>query len=170
VVFFFVVSILVAGQEIQTLRNYLEVAEKVSRKGLTKWRHTSPQARRTFIHMLSEGRLLRRSIYFQIFHSQKDYAALTAKAIVGTLRQNPASKALVFIDALNEAEQKIIRRHIRASVLVPVIVRGIRREESEVLIRVVDAICGLVRDCYEGDRWSISSVQFLISRKILCAL
>lgn len=60
-----------------------------------------------------------------------------------------------------------LKQQLRPSVNIPTQVRGIRKDENNACIRLVDAICGLVRDAQEGDDWSKKMVQKLKRKAIL---
>lgn len=100
----------------------------------------------------------------------KKYAELTsyvtAKAILKRARQ--PYKATVFVDGfrhktqLQEFTRGLRDLHIRTRKI-----RSVRKEENNAFIRLVDALCGLIRDAEEGDDWSRKVVKKLKRQGIL---
>lgn len=76
----------------------------------------------------------------------------------------------MYVDALKDSDQPKLKRQLRPSVKIPTQVRGVRREENNAFIRLVDAICGLVRDADEGEDWADEMVQRLKRKGILESL
>ncbi len=46
-------------------------------------------------------------------------------------------------------------------------VRGVRKDENNVLIRLADSLCGLVRDAHEQTPWAEDAVRSLKSAGII---
>ncbi len=47
---------------------------------------------------------------------------------------------------------------------------GVKRDENNALIRLADAICGLVRDAQDGNKWAKKELKRLIKKGIADAL
>lgn len=92
---------------------------------------------------------------------------MTATAAADALRQRKGDRAVVYIDGFRKTEVNKFKKQFRPSVKIPVKVSGVRKEENNALIRLADAVCGLVRDAEEGDEWSIKAVRKLKRRRIL---
>ena len=45
-----------------------------------------------------------------------------------------------------------------------------KKDENNAFIRLVDAMCGLIRDAEEGDVWALSIVKKLLTKNILSRL
>jgi hypothetical protein len=45
-------------------------------------------------------------------------------------------------------------------------IRGIKKDENNVFIRLVDSICGLARDAEDGEKWAIEAIDLLKRKKI----
>jgi hypothetical protein len=59
-------------------------------------------------------------------------------------------KVTVLIDALPPKHAIIVSRILHKSGLQVKKVRGVKHDENDALIRLADAVCGFVRNAYEG--------------------
>ncbi len=168
---FFVVSAFITGIEREELLKILEKIEVKSKKGILKWRKTSIKKRHEYITQLITLTDLRKKIFFEIFLDSKKYVALTATAAANALRKYGAKKAVIYVDGLLKPQVPAFQRQIKPSIgRIRVTIRGVRKDENNAFIRLVDAICGLVRDAYEGDSWSKKAVNKLKRKNILIEL
>ena len=166
----FFVSIFITQPERDTLLKRLERIEERSGKQTAKWKKAHPRARRAYVQELAQLKDLEGSLFVADYRDSKDYVAHTADAIARALRHKRGDRAIVYVDALSEAEQPQLKRQLRPSVTIPTQVRGVRREENNAFIRLVDAICGLVRDADEGNDWAQKSVQKFKREGVLVAI
>jgi Protein of unknown function (DUF3800) len=164
---FFAVSVLVTELEREKLVSILESIENKSGKGAVKWHKSKRKQRMAYVEELSGVQGLLNALYVSMYQNSKEYLIHTADAIAKSLRKKRSKRAIVYIDALKDAEQIKLKRQLRPSVKIPTQVRGIRKDENNACIRLVDAICGLVRDAQEGDEWSKKAVQKLKRKGIL---
>lgn len=81
-----------------------------------------------------------------------------------------ALKQLSIIDGFRKTEVTKFKAQLKPSVKIPVKVSGVKKDENNVFIRLVDSICGLVRDAKEGEKWSIEAVRRLKNKDILVEL
>ena len=49
-------------------------------------------------------------------------------------------------------------------------IRGVKRDENNVFIRLVDALCGLVRDAKDNQHWAKEALKKLKNKKIVSEL
>ena len=164
---FFAVSVLITEAEREKLLKEIEVIEEESKKGNAKWKKARPEARKKYIEALTHLDDLHDRIFVATYRDSKEYLVHTADAIARTLRQKRSDRAIIYVDALSDAQQPKLKRQLRPSVNIPTQVRSVRREENNAFIRLVDAICGLVRDADEGKEWAKKMVQKLKRRDIL---
>jgi len=150
---FFLVAIVITGEEREELIKELEKIEAESLKGISKWKKTSPQRRITYIERILDNRLFADKISYAAFTSGQDYQEMTivatSKAIISAAPLNNY-EASVYVDGLSRTDRFVVgaglrHRHVRVKR-----VRGIT-DESNALIRLADAVAGFVRDCIEGD-------------------
>jgi hypothetical protein len=169
---FFVASVLVREQERDSLGQQLELIEARSGKHRKKWQRARHAERVAYIQEV--GRLidLRRCLYYETFSGQTKYLALTSYTTAkATLRRVTGDyRVTVFVDGLKGAEVEVFRRGLRDLHIKTRKVRGVRSDENNSYIRLVDAICGLVRDASEGKAWAGQAAADLKQRGVLTEL
>lgn len=150
---FFLVSIIITGDERERLIQALERIETETQKGISKWKKTSPQRRVAYMQGILDSRLFVNKISYAAFADSRDYQELTiiatSKAIISTAPLNNY-EASVYIDALGGKERMEVAAGLRQRHIKIKKVRGIR-DQSNALIRLADAIAGFVRDYLEGN-------------------
>jgi hypothetical protein len=111
-------------------------------------------------------------LYYEAFAGQTKYLALTSYTTAkATLRRVTGDyRVTVFVDGLKGAEVDAFRRGLRDLHIKTRKVRGVRRDENNPYIRLVDCICGLVRDASEGTAWADQAVADLKQFGILTEL
>lgn len=164
---FFTVSVLITEAERNNLLKQLELIEEESGKKNIKWKKSRPKSRKAYIEEISRLAKLKHSLFVATYYDSKDYLANTADALAKSLRKKSGLHAIIYVDALSESQQPKLKRQLRSSVKIPIQVRGIRREENNAFIRLVDAICGLVRDADEGRQWAKTIVRRLKRNNVL---
>jgi hypothetical protein len=144
---FFVVGVLVRDQERDVLRQQLEAIEVRSGKHRKKWQRTRHAERVAYLKDIGQLADLRDGLFYETFTGQTKYLALTSYTTAkATLRRvTGAYSVTVFVDGLKGAEVEAFRRSLRDLHIKTRKVRGVRRDENNPYICLVDAICGLVR-------------------------
>ncbi len=101
-------------------------------------------------------------LFFSVFHRTQNYNA-TAEAAARAIRLKAAGrfKVTVLVDGLRRTERRAFTRDLRASNVNPYKVRGVLKEENNAMIRLADAICGLVRDAEERQVWASDMLRRL---------
>ncbi len=150
----FIVSVVIAATEREALVEELENIERFSGKGKVKWIHTRHPARLAYIEAVLSAPLFRNTLYFSAYRNTKSYMALTvlstAKAIL-TGAGEP-SEATVYVDGLPKARLRWFGTELRRLSIRTRKVAGVRREESDGLMRLADACCGFVRQALAAER------------------
>lgn len=164
---FFAVSILITENERDELLKSIEEIEQVSNKRNTKWKKARPVTRKRYFEMISDLLELREKLFVVTYKDSKDYLVHTADAITKSIRKKKASRAIIYVDALNNSEQSKLKKQLQPSIKIPTQVRSARREENNAFIRLVDAVCGLVRDAQEDNEWAKTMIQKLKRKNIL---
>lgn len=164
---FFAVSILITEAEREGLLKNIEEIEQVSNKRNAKWKKARPEARKHYFEKISDLTELREKLFVVIYKDSKEYLVHTADAIAKSIRKKKAGRAIIYVDALNNAEQAKLKQQLQPSVNIPTQVRSARREENNAFIRLVDAVCGLIRDAQEGNEWAKTMIQKLKRKDIL---
>lgn len=150
---FFLVAIVITGKERDELMTGLEKIEIESKKGISKWKKTSPQRRLAYMQSVLSNPLCQDKISYASFSGRQDYQELTiiatSKAIVSSA---PVTnyEASVYVDGLTRTDRFVVgaglrHRHVRVKQ-----VRGLTDEASSI-IRLADAVAGFIRDGLEGD-------------------
>jgi hypothetical protein len=159
----FVVGVVVTDQDTERYRQACEVIERSTRKYDRKWVRVPYLRRLAYIRQVLDTRLFDGRLLFAIYHNTTDYDALMVKTIALVLRHiGKGCEATVLIDALPHKRENDVRRTLRRHGIKTRKVRGVRREENDALIRLADALAGLVRATSEGQ----PEMQELFKRKV----
>jgi hypothetical protein len=136
-----------------SLRNKLFCYVDESGKNRLKWYEASQRTRIAYIHGILS--LLPREVQlcFAHYHDSLDYFALTVDAIANavhrtiemTPEQKTEPKVTALIDGLPKNQERMVGSLLRKRGIRIDKVRGVKREENDVLIRLADALCGFVR-------------------------
>lgn len=164
----FIVSVVVVGTEQDDILRQLEAIETRSGKSTRKWHRSRPAFRQAYIDELVNLTRLSGSIFFTMFRQTQEYTASTADATARaiTARAQGAYKITVLVDGLRKTERRIFTRYLRALHIRPHKVRGILKEENNSLIRLADALCGLIRDVDDGWPWAVEALARLQRRNL----
>lgn len=168
----FVVSILVTGHDKEALARDLEHIESVSKKRNIKWRKASRNARKIYIENLLSVRNLKGSIFFDTFHGSKEYIELTSLATAKAILKKSGRddyKVTIFVDGLKKGEMSTFSKGLKDLHIKTRKIRGVKKDENNALIRLVDALCGLIRD-KDTDKWANEALSELMKQKIVMEL
>ena len=148
----FLVAVVVTGEEREQLRGLCEELEDRSGKGSRKWSKTSAVRRIAYAQGIVDQRLFVGKLHYAVFEGTTDYLAATVGAIAETLEDEAAEDydATVFIDGLSRSLERAVGLSLRRSGAHVKKVRGLD-EEYDALMRLADAVCGLVRGALEGE-------------------
>lgn len=168
--FIFLVGIVIVDSLKEKILPVLEKIEIETKKRNFKWRPAHWRYRRAYAERIVDIDELKGALFCEIFRDNKEYLNMTATAAADALRQRKADRAVVYIDGFRKTEVNKFKKQFRPSAKIPVKVSGVKKEENNALIRLADAVCGLVRDAHEGDKWAITAVRRLKRRDILTEL
>jgi len=165
-----VVGILVFEKEGKIIEDFLENIERDSYKKNTKWNKSRHEFRKAYIENLFKADIFQEKIFFEIFGDTKKYIELTsfatAKAILKKTKKFEY-KATVFVDGFRKKEIEIFSRGLRDLRIKTRKIRGVKKDENNAFIRLVDAICGLVRDAEADSAWAKASLAKLKKARIV---
>lgn len=151
---FFLVAIVITGEERENLIQELEKIESKSLKGISKWKKTSLKRRIDYLEKILTSKLFTDKISYAAFSDSQDYQELTiiatAKAIISAAPMDDY-EASVYVDGLSRTDRFVVGAGLRHRYVKVKRVRGLR-DESNALIRLADAVAGFVRDCLEGNQ------------------
>lgn len=144
---FFIVAVIVSGEDRDALASKLEKIEQASGKGKAKWMKVRRRQRLPYIQQVLSLAELKNALYFSFYRGTKSYMALTvlstAKAI---LLATPApSQSTVYVDGLPRPRLRWFGTELRHLSVHSSKVVGVRREEASTLMRLADALAGFVR-------------------------
>lgn len=166
---FFIVSVVVTDHERDKMVELCEQIEVASGKRYRKWIKADHAKRIEYIQRIFREPDLSGKLNVAIYQNNKEYLPLTVLTIARTILLRGASdyKATILIDGLPRAHEKWIGnelRHLRIQVRK---VRGTRTDDNDALIRLADAVCGLVRGAMEGNTEMKNLVEQAKSRGLL---
>ncbi len=148
----FIVSVVVIDEKKDELRMFCERIEKLSRKYKDNWGEASHTRRLQYIKHIFSGIQFKYCLRYVLFTKTKDYDTATIKGIIETYKwkEQETDAAYIFIDGLTKTKRHRYGAQLRQSGIPVKRIRGIRKEESDALIRLADSIAGFVRDALEG--------------------
>ncbi|MBI2596695.1 DUF3800 domain-containing protein [Candidatus Daviesbacteria bacterium] len=147
----FVVTVVIPENKDEVLE-YLEKVEVQSGKEKFKWGKADPNKRFAYIETILSQRKHPLKIYFSFYGNTKEYKALTILTIfkaVHSIKDFKNHKFIISVDALGEKDRRFYGSELHKLGIPSRQVKGIRREESNTLIRLADSVCGFVRDILE---------------------
>lgn len=148
----FIVSILVFEKDKDKILEVLEEAEKDSGKKNTKWNKARYDFRNKYLKRISELKILKGKIFFEIFEDTKKYIELTSYATAKAILKKAKGdyKVTIFVDGFRQKELEVFTKGLRDLRIQTRKIRGVKKDENNAFIRLVDAICGLARDVNDG--------------------
>ena len=169
---FFVVGIVGTDKNRDRLVGELEAIERESGKNEKKWHRTRPQHREQYTAALATSALLDKSIFIESFTNTKQYIEMssfaTARAILRKAKGDYS--ASIFVDGFKKKELKKFEQGLKELRIKKRKLRGVRREENNALIRLADAVCGLVRDAENGNEKAGKTLKRLLRKGVITAL
>jgi hypothetical protein len=171
--FVFVVSVLILEDEVDNICEELKHLEAESGKKNTKWNKASHEFRKAYVDGISKMKKLKGRIFFEMFSDTKKYIELTSFATAKAILRksgNENYKVTVFVDGFRKKEIEIFSRGLRDLNIRTRKIRGVKKDENNAFIRLVDTVCGLVRDSNDGDEWAIRATDKLKKEAYICEL
>lgn len=160
----FIVSVVVAAWERDQLIQMCKTIEQESGKGRVKWIKTGYQQRLNYIQQVLSQPIFQRRLNFAVYRHTRDYAGVTTHTIAQALSATGETdyKATILIDGLPRTQERLVGNQLHQLGIHTRKVRGVKKDENDALIRLADAICGLVRAATEGQ----ASMQALLEQGI----
>ncbi len=166
-------SFIVAGIAVgdsDKFRQFCTSLERTSRKGLAKWGKANKDNRLIYLRTIVSNDRFRDILLFSyVFQETKDYVGATIRAIdLAVASLHPSTSPVhVYIDGLVKTQYKVYKNRLRKLGCRVEKVRG-RKDESEPLIRLADAVAGATRDLLEyGDNELKELFSLAVKRDIL---
>ncbi len=168
--FLFVVSVLILENELDKICEELEPIELETKKKNMKWNKAHHAFREAYIEKLLKTEKLRGKIFFEMFSDTKKYIELTSFATAKAILKksgNGEYKVTVFVDGFKKKEIEIFSKGLRDLNIRTRKIRGVKKDENNAFIRLVDAICGLIRDKEDGNEWAGKITAKLIKERYI---
>ncbi len=143
---FFIVSVVITDSQREKLLARLEQIEKTSGKGNVKWIKSRPALRLAYIKAVLSDPIFKRTLHYVFSERSKKYMVLTVIATAQAVATAPKHQvAAVYVDGLPKPRIRWFGTELRHLGVHTSKVVGVRKEESDPLIRLADACCGFVR-------------------------
>ncbi len=161
---FFLVSILLSNKEqTEELKNRISEIEKKT-KGKTKWTKTDNKRKILFLKTILNLRVLRKNLYYSVYQDTTAYTPLTAmaisKAVIYKVKNYDGKyKVNIVIDGLGKKDREIVRKELKnLNIKYNKIKIGLK-DEQDVLLRLVDALAGFIRDYLEKEKYALDLID-----------
>ena len=169
----FVVSVLILGDERDTLEKELKRIEVESGKKNTKWNKSHHEFRQAYVEGILKLKDLKGKVFFEKFSDTKKYIQLTSFATAKAILKksgNDDYKVTVFVDGFKKKEIEVFSRGLRDLRIKTRKIRGVKKDENNAFIRLVDAFCGLIRDSDGESKWADEVTKKLIKNRYISEL
>ena len=166
----FLVAVIMLGVNRDKIKLKLEKIERQSGKFTTKWHRSKHLQRTRYFDAIINLKELKYSLYYSIYKNTILFADLIALTTVKAINSQNLQNCLVqiVIDGLRKNQEKQFSASIRKLGIKTAKVKG-ARDESDPIIRLADALAGLLRDYYEKKTWTNKYVKQLIKNKYVHA-
>lgn len=149
----FIVSVVVPENRDEILQ-YLEEVEQQSGKGKFKWGRARADKRLQYLETILQQRKYPLRIYYSVYKETKEYKTSTIITIVKAIqaiRNYKRYKFVISVDGLGAKDQRFYGSQIHKLGIPSRKVKGVKRDESNALIRLADSMCGFIRDVLEKE-------------------
>jgi len=168
----FIVSIVITKSNRYEIEKRLKNIEIETGKKKTKWFRSRRDLQSAYIEKVFNEEVLKDSIFYSLTKNSKTYKDTMLVSIataVNYLDIKRNMKVSVFIDGLRRKEIILVKTGLRRIGLRTEKVRGVK-DESNAIIRLADAIAGLVRKKVEGVEFAEKLCRVGTKKGVLRAL
>ncbi len=148
---YFIVSVVATKKDRNKLIKLLLKIETETNKKATKWLKTKREYQAAYIEKVFSCNEFKNSIFYLLTKETKafkDTTIVTVASAINETKSKEKYKASVFIDGLERSSVRDVATGLRRVGLKIEKVRGVR-DESYPLIRLADAMAGLIRKKHE---------------------
>ena len=147
-----IVAVIVTEGEQDEYKTACEFMEQASGKRADKWTRAGYGQRVAYIQRVLDAPLFSGRLCFAVHPASTAYPVTVAQTIAAALASMGAGdyRATVWIDALSRKGETEVRKQLHDLGTKVRKVRGVQRDEHNALIRLADALAGLVRAAAEG--------------------
>lgn len=145
---FYVCTVICLSVDQEFLENKLIEIEQKSKKN-NKWYKSNNVRRRKYIDLIQYEKILKNCcIYYSQYQNKSDYVDLVSSHIVKSIKnycKKSEVEAKIFVDKIDNKTISKIKKEIKFYKIKYKKIRGLT-DESNSIIRLADAACGLIRD------------------------
>jgi hypothetical protein len=136
------------------LAGELEKIERDSKKGRLKWVDTRHEYQMAYIRNIISNPAFTGTLAYASYQDTTDYLNLTVEATASAILAIAGGdhSATVFVDGLPKSHVHPFGVGLRQNGIRVRKVRGVRKEESDCLMRLADAACGFTRTALAGSQ------------------
>ena len=154
----FIVSVVIVETMRDEVRALCEVIERGTHKQRLKWYDSSHKARMAYIQRVLDLLPATVELCFASYQHSLDYLPMTVETVASAVRvamdQRPQTmttyKITTLIDGLPKSQERVVGTLLRQQGIRIDKVRGVKKDETDALIRLADAVCGFVRLALTG--------------------
>ena len=156
--YFYLVSIVFfqLNDEIEKLSGQLFSLENRTKKRKIKWHKCGHQRRRLYVEGINRLDFLKGKIYYGFGYGIDQnreiefIANMACRAISKFCEINDTYEmTLLYVDGLSISKKSLLSKQVRQTGTQKIKIRSIKKDENNEYIRLVDSICGLIRDAIE---------------------
>lgn len=166
---FFLVAVVFARDEREELRQYLADIEERSGKRTRKWSRSTLRQREAYMQAVLTHVAFVGNLYYSKYESTRTYVDLTVLSVAKAINAHTVQPytATILVDGLHRGtEQRKFAHGLRLLRIRARKVRGMT-DESDVYIRLADAVAGFVRDSLAGDERLLAIYRAAIANNTL---
>lgn len=164
----FIVSVVVTDDEYDRINEALIEIEQRSNKRMDKWRKARFKARLAYLQAILANPAFTDAIFFSHYINSLAYFELTVETTARAIQCKAAvtQPVTIVVDGLSGQSIDRFKKSLRQRNINARKVRGVR-DESEPLIRLADAVAGLVRDFIEGQPYAVEWYEKAVASGVL---
>jgi len=164
----FIVGVVITSKERDELTALCERIEREVGKR-NKWSRSKDAINLAYIQQVIDSQVMQGKLFYAIYQNTFDYFNLTVETIEQAIKAHglPENHQVVAIyDGLPRSLEMDVTNRLRKQGLKTSRVRG-EKDEKEALLRLADAICGLLRGMNENETAMVKLFNQAIRRSII---
>lgn len=154
---FFVVATLVVKNEKEKIEKQIEDLEKETGKRKAKWNKAVHSERIDFVTKLISNKSIKGNLYYSLFEGigYDFFTILSIAKVINQIDLKVKQKIAIYVDGLTKNKALKYTVELRKLGVKNCRVKGVRKDENNVFIRIVDSIAGFTRYAlYKKDKES----------------
>ena len=167
----FLVAVVLLAKNKDKIESELQIIEQQSGKFKTKWHRSKHHQRVKYFDAVTNIPELKHSLYYSIYTNSTLFADLIALTTVKAINAQNINnyQTQIVIDGLRKNLEKQFAASVRKLGIKTTKIKG-ARDESDPIIRLADALAGLLRDNSEKKSWTNKYVNRLVKNKYVQAI